>query len=312
MAMVDHGLGSLEDDMIFGDALKRLRPEVAAAVDQLFAAAWKNQSHPQDLLLLIQNGHHNTMIANGSARSVLKLSPYLIGVDEPSLAMHTFYEYLNWYRRSHCLDSAHANAGDREDPELAQFEELTIQIEAGIYLRFWEADHNLKRYHQLCAIATGSGYDWSLVVPPSRRGEKGEFIRKKLRDRIKAGCPLFHALLCSTYNSQLRNAFAHSQHYVRRPIIGLTNYDPSPKAYAPLRQLNFADWSEMFHRVVLLHNETVRALQQYDAQYKEAARANGNSLDVRITDENGSQSFKPLGVEPNGRWNWTQNMTSRG
>jgi hypothetical protein len=42
--------------MIYQESLSKFKTEVAEAIEELFELAYKNQSHPQDLLLVDQHG----------------------------------------------------------------------------------------------------------------------------------------------------------------------------------------------------------------------------------------------------------------
>jgi hypothetical protein len=141
--------------MLFHNLIIELRTDVAAAVDELFNAAYARQTHPQDLLLVDQHGFHCEVLA----------SPYVIGPGEIGFGKSTFYEFLDWFRKSHVLDKAEWEEQVAHDVEMQKHERLTIQIEQSIYLRFWEADLLLKQYHQLASLASGEPYNWHLTIP---------------------------------------------------------------------------------------------------------------------------------------------------
>ena len=50
-------------EMIFIDLIEQLNDTVRNAVHELFDAAWTNQTHPQDLLLVDQHGFYDQMLA---------------------------------------------------------------------------------------------------------------------------------------------------------------------------------------------------------------------------------------------------------
>ena len=54
--------------MIYYDLLLALKGEVAKAVDELFGAAYANQTHSQDLLLIDQHGSYSEMLADSRVR----------------------------------------------------------------------------------------------------------------------------------------------------------------------------------------------------------------------------------------------------
>jgi hypothetical protein len=269
--------------MIFADLIQELDEDVTDAVDELFEAAWSNQSHPQDMLLVDQHGFYYELLADPLVRERHKVGPYVIGPGEIGFGETTLYEFINWYRQSHLLDKTEFEESLERDEEAKLHEELTIQLEHGIYLRFWEADFLLKQYYQLSSLASGEPYDWRLEVPGySRNGSKQEFIRKEIRNRIKSICPSFYALVKQNFVSQIRNAIAHSQYYIMGRSMRFLNYSDNPKAYSSLKGLTFDEWYRMFHTTLLLHNATIGAFKRYRERYKRKTLGNGNRVEVRV------------------------------
>jgi hypothetical protein len=133
--------------MLFRNLILELRDGVASAVEELFSAAHSHQTHPQDLLLVDQHGFYWDVLANAETSGQGRLSPYVIGPGEFGLGEETFYEFIDWFRKSHMLDKVGWEERVAQDVELQQHERLTIQVEQGIYLRFWEADSLLKQYY---------------------------------------------------------------------------------------------------------------------------------------------------------------------
>ena len=293
--------------MIFIDLVRELEDSVTEAVDDLFNAAWTNQSHPQDMLLADQHGFYNEILANPLVRE----NPYVIGPDEIGFGEATFYRFIHWYRQSHLLDKAEFEKQVAEDEDTRKQEELTVQLEQSIYLRFWEADSLLKQYYHLSSLASGEPYDWHLKIPVhSRKGSKQDVIRKKIRDRVKDTCPAFYALVKSNYVSQVRDAIAHSQFYTMKRSICFLNHSDNPKAHAPLRGMSFDEWYRTFHTTLLLHNATIGAFSQYRERYKERTLANGNRISIRIISPDGSESFADLGVlHDRDEWIWHKNLS---
>lgn len=296
--------------MIFIDLIRELENSVTEAVDELFNAAWANQTHPQDMLLADQHGFHSEMLAGPLVRKQHHLSPYVIGSDEIGFGEETFYKFIHWYRQSHLLDKADFEKQVAEDEEARKQEELTVQLELSIYLRFWEADSLLKQYYQLSSLASGEPYDWHLKIPVySRQGSKHSVIRKKIRDRVKDICPAFYALVKSNYVSQVRDAIAHSQFYIMGRSIYFLNYSDVPAAHSILKGMSFDEWYRTFHSTLLLHNATIGAFKRYRKRYKELTLANGNRISIRIISPDDSESFSDLGVRyDRDEWIWHKNL----
>lgn len=92
--------------MLLHDLILELRGGVAAAVEELFTAAYANQTHPQVLLLVDQHGFYRAELVNTRPHGSHRLSPYVIGPDEIGFGQSTLYEFVDWFRNSHMLDKA--------------------------------------------------------------------------------------------------------------------------------------------------------------------------------------------------------------
>lgn len=295
--------------MLFNDLIRDLRDGVVTAVDELFSAAYAHQAHPQDLLLVDQHGFYSEALANAPLQGQSRLSPYVIGPDKIGFANSTFYKFVDWFRNSRMFDKSEWEQRLAHNVQLQEDERLTVQVEQSIYLRFWEADSLLKQYCQLSSLAVGQPYDWHVTIPSySREGSKHEFVRKQIRDRVRSVCPNFYALVNENYQTQIRDAIAHSQFYIVGRTIGFTNYSPNPAAHAPLTGISFDDWYRRFHTTLLLHNETIGAFRRYRKSYEEKALDDGNRIEVRIIARDGSMESRDLALHANGRWVWRTNL----
>ncbi len=61
--------------MIYKEYLEEFAPLANEATQEIFEAAWNNQTHPQDLLLVILHGFFDKLLANNTHHG---LSPYMI------------------------------------------------------------------------------------------------------------------------------------------------------------------------------------------------------------------------------------------
>ena len=290
--------------MIFIDLIQELNDTVRNAVNELFDAAWRNQSHPQDMLLVDQHGFYDNRLAS------VQKCPYVIGPDVIGFGESTFYKFIHWYRKSNLWETAKFEEQIRNNEDMRNQEELIVQLEQSIYLRFWEAASLLKTYCQLNALARGEPYDWRLKIPvDSRQGSKSELIRKKIRDRVEHVCPRFYQLVKCNYISQIRNAIAHSQFYIIARGIVFLNYSKDPAAHAPCKGLTFDQWYRIFHTTLLMHNETIRAFSQYRERYKHKTLKNGNRICIRIAAPDRPDWYGDLGIRHDrDEWIWYNNL----
>ena len=296
--------------MLFQDLLEDLSEEVNSAVSEFFEAAWENQTHPQDLLLVDQHGFYSEELAKPSIQEKHHIGPYVIGPGRIGFGEATFYEFIDWYRQSHLWRKAEFEGAIEEDEKTRKQEKLTVQLEQSIYLRFWEAEALLKQYYQLALLASGEPYDWHFEVPShAREGSKHELIRKKIRDRVQSIYPKFYSVVKNNYLTQIRNAIAHSQFYITGRAIRFLNYSQNPAAHTPLQGMAFDEWYRMFHTTVLLHNATIGAFKWYRQRYKERTLKDGNRIQIRIIDDEGTKSTAELGVlHDRDEWIWQKNL----
>ena len=290
--------------MIFIDLIQELNDTVRDAVDELFDAAVRNQSHPQDLLLVDQHGHYDEMLTS------VQENANVIGPGEIGFGDDTFYKFIDWYRKSNLWDKAKFEDQVKNNDDIRNQEELIVQLEQSIYLRFWEAASWVKRYCQLTTLACGERYDWQLKIPVDfRQGSKSELIRKNIRDRVKHICPRFYELVKDNYISQIRNAIAHSQFYIIARGIHFLNYSKDPAAHAPCNGLTFDQWYRIFHTTLLMHNETIRAFSQCRERYKRETLKNGNRICIRITAPDLPDQYENLGIRHDrDEWIWHNNL----
>jgi hypothetical protein len=296
--------------MIFHQTLKKYETEVKEAVTELLDCAFKNQTHRQDILLIIEHGFYNefyeTYISNGT-----KFSPYVIGPKDIGHSEYTHHEFLHWYSASHLVDQDEFLEKVKEDEQEQRNEKIMIHVELGTYLKFWEADMILKKLYQLSNLAQGNSYDWRIEMPTNpKEGSKQAIIREKIRDGVKNVCPKFYELMKSTYVPQIRNAIAHSQFFFMNRTIQLLNYSKYPKAFSPMSHISFEEWTDYFHKTLMLYNEIFGGLNEFRDHYAKETEKKG-FIEIRITKDDGSELIKKLGLRKGFKaWVWYTNLTA--
>lgn len=238
------------------------------------------------------------------------LEPYVIGPGDIGFAETTFYKFIDWYRHEFLFDEQKSGKLANEGVNMEELEERSIQFEQYIYLRFWESDFQLKQYYQLSSLALGEFYDWFLHIPiHDREGSKHDVIRKQIRDRLKTVCPKFYQLVKDNYLTQIRNAIGHSNYYFLGRGIKLLNYSSDTKAHAPLQSMSYDDWYDRFHRLILLHNETIRCFDEVRDKYKKKTLQAGNRISIRIRTKDDEDIITDLGIRhDHDEWIWRANL----
>lgn len=300
--------------MLYQETLKNFKKRVREAIEELFQCAFDNQTHPQDLLLIDQHGFVSEMLAKPEVREHHNLSPYVLGPGHIGHSDITHYKFIDWYRQNHTFVKEEYEKEKSTNSDFEEAENLSLHIELLIYLKFWEADLNLKRLYQLTRLSLGENYDWHFELPKDpREGSRHEVIRLEIRDSVKDICPKFYQLVKDIYIPQLRNAIAHSQFSILGKHIELLNYSENPKAHCPLKGINFDEWEEIFHKTILFHNELIRSFQLCVDKYIQISKENDNKIEIRITKEDGSEEFADIGkVKDRDEWIWHKNLREEG
>ena len=84
--------------MIFVDKLVERENVLNPKLDRLFDSAFKNQSHPGDLLLLYINGFYRADTIQLNERLGQKLNPHVIGPGSEGHSEQTHYAFIHKYR----------------------------------------------------------------------------------------------------------------------------------------------------------------------------------------------------------------------
>lgn len=299
--------------MIFKDLLIRYGEDLHSEFESILEQCFANQFHNGDLILWKENGFFQEELVNYRPASGARLNPHVIGPGITGHSEFTHYDFINQYRHSNISEFSHLEylekvnySPDRKDEidKFTAFESTSIQIEMLIYLKIWEADLIIKKLYELTRIINGETYDWYFSIAESSRdksatGTRQDIIRKLIRDKIAAKSPFLSDWITSIYKTQIRNSIAHSNYSISGRIISLNNYireDPS----AQLHSLSFDEWHEIFHKLILLHNEYLWLGNTINEIYAKKA-LNGEKVEVLITDKAGEQF--PFELEYRSKYN---------
>jgi len=282
--------------MIFTDKLNEIAKILTPEFDRLFDLAISNQKHEGDLLLLHINGSYEPSILEWNSHSSEKLSPYVIGPREEGNSEHTHYKFIDHYRQNYIVNISHVDYLKEHEysPEksesidqLTDLEELTIQLEMLVYLKFWEADMTIKKLYQFVRILSGESYDWHFKVSETGRdtsstGKRQDIIRLKIRDKVQPISSILFDAIKLAYKTQIRNSIAHSNYSFHGRHIHPNNYIKTDQA-AQIQALGFDEWIDMFHTTLMLHNELIRLSEKINKYYAGVA-LEGDKISVQITE----------------------------
>lgn len=280
---------NITDNMLFSETLDKHYPQVKEALGELFDAVRANQTHEQDLLLVEINGFYRDELEKPLPDGE-KLSPFVFGIGGWSyFADKTQYRFFHHYRQTFDKKPRVNFFFDyKTNLEKQQFYDISLQIELMVYLKFWESDVMLRKLYHLSNLARGNNYDWYFRV--SKDDSRQNIVRTLIRDPLKNICPKFYQLIKDIYLSQIRNAVAHSQFYIEQQKLGFANHDP--ENFAPLSQIDFLEWEDRFHKLVLMYSELI---EKFKASYKEYMKEEDDKhygLQVRTTAKDKSTAYE--------------------
>lgn len=171
--------------------------------------------------------------------------------DETREAFYVHYLTRNYSKSGFCYD------GESGIDDLS--------IEMMIYCHLWDSVYFLKSLYRLVAVLDGKGYQWNPDIPENG---KYNFIKEKIISPLQAKNIELGDLVAKAYDSNIRNAFAHSLYNVD---VG------SKKIYTRTRQgrrtYTFDEFQKLFLYSVILMYKLKRCLEfnHYEAGSMNAA-----------------------------------------
>jgi len=192
----------------------------------------KNESKNNDFYLFLGNAQYiESLKETGDIPYVIDYHP---DKRHDSFRLNVLMEYLN------------ANYSFNSENTVDSF--LSVTFELMIYSHMWESKPFLKQFFRFAQLTNGLDYSWDVDVPDMT---KYEFI-KEIREMFEKVNLKIADIITSSYNSSLRNAFAHSEYNFGHgtPEIFLTNY--KGKASYEIKNLTFDEWTERFCKSFLI------------------------------------------------------------
>jgi hypothetical protein len=185
-----------------------------------------------------------------------------------------------------------------ERKKLTKEELITIQVEQLIYLKFWESNFIIRLLYQLSRLANGEDYDWDFdTIKKSRKRILVESVRNKIEPLLKPFAELFDCC----YNSQIRNAIAHSLFYTIDDTIILTNYKHNPGD--TISSITFEEWRPYIHKTLVIFDEFIRVRQIIDKFYQNRASSTNNKLEFRLKTKSHNE-LRTIDYSPNELNKW--------
>ncbi len=306
--------------MIFKDLIEKFNNELHPEFEKILDLGFSNQCHPGEMLLWKINGFYDDSLAGIQPNEGRKFNPHVIGPGIEGHSEQTHYDFINQYRHSNISEIKFSEYLDRvkytpekkeEIDKIVSFESISIQIEMLIYLKIWEADLMIKKFYELARILNGEPYDWYFKVAESSRDKKStgtrqEIIRKLIRDKFSGHSDFLKDWITSIYKTQIRNSIAHSNYSIIGRNINLNNYIKNDQA-AQLNNFTFDEWHNIFHKLLILHNEYIWLGNTINEIYADKY-LKGERIEILITEINGKQYTFELDYDENYKiWRYKRN-----
>ncbi len=208
----------------YSEIINEVTSIIENALYQLFI------KNPEDYILFMVSGEYNTQIAQNKT---LNLSPYTIS----GYNLDNYYDYSRLKFLCDFLNKHYSFFSFFDSKKLID-DEYRMNIEFLIYTHIWEARTFLKKLFRFANLLNGEEYDWKIQVP---KYGKSVFIKDKIAKPLNnSGC-LLGKIITNNYNSDLRNAIAHSDFQIDEKAKRIEYR--SPKA---LCNMSFDNWSIHF------------------------------------------------------------------
>lgn len=192
----------------------------------------KKESKNNDFYLFLSNAQYiESLKENGSIPYVIDYHP---DKRHDSFRLNVLMEYLNAYYSFNSYNTVDSF--------------MSVTFELMIYSHMWESKPFLKQFFRFAQLTNGLDYSWNVDVPDMT---KYEFI-KKIRIMFEKVNLKIAEIIQSSYNSSLRNAFAHSEYNFGHGTqkIFLTNY--KGKSSYEIESLTFDEWTVRFCKSFLI------------------------------------------------------------
>jgi len=201
--------------------------EVFAAIKECFSVATANQARLGEIMVFFARGNYNPAVSN-------EFNPHTIDQKEE------FYKELD--TQSFLLNIIKDKHNFTKSMSRREHSERTI-IELMTYTHIWESVPYLKMLRRLACMCNSMDYPWEVKIPPTG---KHNFVRTEIRDLFKLKTLKIYDVIKKGFQSQLRDAFAHSDFSLQwHPgYIWLYNYDPS-KAHL-VQEISLDEWTKRF------------------------------------------------------------------
>lgn len=224
--------------MITLDKFEGIKTEVETSVEKAYTDIRKKSL--EYYALLLAKADYDPIIG---AHPSCYVNPHLIETIEDSYEDQTRNEFMvNFLNKYYSF----------KDFDKIDDDSNRIYLELMIYSHIWESSNHLKLLYRITHLLKGERYTWTVKLPENGKEGCGSYIHDNISKPLIEIKNSLGTIIRKTFNSSIRNAFAHSKFNFEGNFIKLYNYDEKSKEPWSLDQLSFDDWSERFTYSFLL------------------------------------------------------------
>lgn len=213
---------------------------IKESIEEALSLAKQNQKRENDYILLLANC--SVRIESGEYHFLSSFSYEDLG-DMDRGKFIDFYLGLP-------IEKYYQDVNQKQKETLRKH---TMFLELMIYSHIWESIPNLKTLFKIKELINGNIYPWIIDVPEM---SKHNFIRNQIRDELKITAPKLTSVITESFNSQIRNAFAHSQisYWLSESseVVQLHNHNPDDNWST--WGISFTDLEKKIANSILLFN----------------------------------------------------------
>ena len=228
------------------DRFNEIEKEITTLVESTLEAV--KVTNINDYILLLIRADFYEIIQKSRYRY---LSPYVIDNPADNYLDVSRQRFLNHYLSEYRFKL--------EDKKIYNLESLEyeINIQMMIYAHVWESRMFLKALERITSILSGKGYKWKSNIGIS----KTNFIKDHIIFPLTEVGDAMGKSIEDCYDSELRNCFSHSTHYIDCKNKKIHIDDKNSILWK--KTISFDEWEEKFIRSVLLSFHLISCLSRY-------------------------------------------------
>lgn len=252
--------------MIRVSEFRTINQTIKIAISEALDFAKQNERENNDYVLFLCNA---TYIENYNGTQV---NPYVIDNRIDFLIDEHRLDFLTKYLETQ-YSFSQFNTADSKG---------SLTMEMMMYTHIWESKNFLKQLKRLLDLCLSNDYDWNVEIPNAGNGDsKQKFIRESIRDKFNSKNLKIVDIIKQGYQSQYRNAFAHSDYSfgLNEETIELHNYKPD--GYE-VKSITIDKWTKYFCHSFLLNYHLSNMF------YEERQKINA-PIEVFLKDKNGNK-----------------------